>query len=134
MRGLFVSCSHGPDKCIQSQQTARQLASWDCPGTDLVTSSLPAEGWQALFHGANLLHAISLDSTLLDFGSQSRLKSGEHRTLTVTNHTGVKLTAFIAGPLAVTQQQGQANAAPEVFQVRRHHTLPCMGDDGYVKP
>ncbi len=94
------------------------------PGADLATSSPPAEGWQALFHGTDLLHAISLDSTLLDFGSQSRLKSGEHRTLTVTNHTSVKLTAFIAGPLAVTQQQGQATAAPEVFQVGQPHTLP----------
>lgn len=51
----------------------------------------------------------------INFGSCSRLSTGSHKTLTVTNSTNGKVTAF----LAVPDWQGYGSPAPshKVFQV-----------------
>ena len=51
----------------------------------------------------------------IDFGSCSRLSTGSHKTLTVTNNTTAKVTAFLAVP--DWQGYGSQPHAHQVFQV-----------------
>lgn len=59
----------------------------------------------------------------LNFGSCSRLSTGSHKTLTVTNSSNAKVTAF----LAVPEWQGYGSQAQthKVFQVCLQSLGPC---------
>lgn len=62
---------------------------------------------------------MTVTESELDFGSCSRLSTGTHKTLTVTNSTNAKVTAF----LVVPEWRGYGSQAltHKVFQVGPLH-------------
>jgi hypothetical protein len=53
----------------------------------------------------------------LDFGTSSRLSASEHKTVTVTNNTSAKVTAFFGVPGWQDPSAGPGSALKPVFQV-----------------
>ncbi len=64
--------------------------------------------------GQDPASAVSLDAQLLDFGACSRLTPSEYKTVTVTNRTTAKVTAFFTTPSWLDPNTGEAKP---VFQV-----------------
>jgi hypothetical protein len=75
------------------------------------------DGWSLLFGGQDPGGAVSVDTAELDFGSVSRLSASEYRSVTVTNHTPAKLSAFIAVPDWADPGAPAGEAPKPVFQV-----------------
>ncbi|EFJ47120.1 hypothetical protein VOLCADRAFT_92245 [Volvox carteri f. nagariensis] len=53
------------------------------------------DGWPLMFFGQDPAGAVVVDTDALEFGSCSRLSAAEYRSVTVTNRTPAKLTAFV---------------------------------------
>ena len=65
--------------------------------------------------GSDPQEAVALSTHDLNFGSCSRLSPGGHKTLTVTNNTNAKVTAFLVVP--GWQGHGSQTHMHQVFQV-----------------
>ncbi|KXZ53757.1 hypothetical protein GPECTOR_6g674 [Gonium pectorale] len=78
---------------------------------------LGPDSWTLVFGGQDPAHALEVDPEVLDFGTTSRLRGGEYRTVTLTNTTAAKLTAFFVVP--EWQDPGAPPGEPPkpVFQV-----------------
>ena len=74
------------------------------------------------FDTAQAQAAISISAQELDFGSCSRLSPANHHTLTVTNTTAAKVTAFLSVP--TWQGYGSQAQPQQVFQVGFCHLPP----------
>ncbi|GLC34162.1 Cilia- and flagella-associated protein 65 [Pleodorina starrii] len=75
------------------------------------------DGWPLVFFGQDPGGAVRVDTDTLDFGSCSRLSAAEYRSVTVTNTTPAKLTAFVVVPDWLDPGAGPGEAPRQVFQV-----------------
>ncbi|GIL85005.1 hypothetical protein Vretimale_9849 [Volvox reticuliferus] len=75
------------------------------------------DGWPLLFFGQDPGGAVVVDTDLLDFGSCSRLSAAEYRSVTVTNTTPAKMTAFIVVPDWIDPGAAPGEPPRPVFQV-----------------
>ncbi|GIL53686.1 hypothetical protein Vafri_9323 [Volvox africanus] len=75
------------------------------------------DGWPLTFFGQDPGGAVVVDKDLLDFGSCSRLSAAEYRSVTVTNTTPAKLTAFILIPDWIDPGAAPGEPPRPVFQV-----------------
>jgi len=73
------------------------------------------EAWEGFFMSPDPQQAVSLSAHELNFGSCSRLSPGGHKTLTVTNATNAKVTAFLVVP--GWQGLSSQSQMQQVFQV-----------------
>lgn len=73
------------------------------------------EAWEGFFVSSDPQQAVSLSAHELNFGSCSRLSPGGHKTLTVTNTTNAKVTAFLVVP--GWQGLSSQSQMQQVFQV-----------------
>ena len=73
------------------------------------------ESWDGFFRGSDPQQAVALSAFELNFGSCSRLSPGGHKTLTVSNTTNAKVTAFLVVP--AWQGHGSQTHMHQVFQV-----------------
>ncbi|KAL0033550.1 hypothetical protein WJX79_003070 [Trebouxia sp. C0005] len=83
------------------------------------------EAWEGFFVSPDPQHAVSLSAHELNFGSCSRLSPGGHKTLTVTNATNAKVTAFLVVPgwqglSSQSQLQQVFQVFPEQMDIRAH--------------
>ncbi|DBA87452.1 TPA: hypothetical protein ACH3X1_004491 [Trebouxia sp. C0004] len=83
------------------------------------------EAWEGFFVSPDPQQAVSLSAHELNFGSCSRLSPGGHKTLTVTNATNAKVTAFLVvpgwrGQSSQSQLQQVFQVFPEQMDIRAH--------------
>lgn len=71
--------------------------------------------WEGFFRESHPHQMVTATDRELNFGSCSRLSSGTHKTLTVTNSTNAKATAFLVVP--DWQGYGSQPMTHKVFQV-----------------
>ena len=72
---------------------------------------------------------VTVSDSELNFGSCSRLSTGSHKVLTVTNTTAAKVTAFLAVP--DWQGYGSQAQAHQVFQVGAFCQTVQRADDAF---
>lgn len=112
-----------------------------------VTQLVGPDGWTLVFDGQDPAGAIRVDAEQLDFGSCSRLSASEYRSVTVTNTTAAKLTAFVVvpewqdpgappgeAPKPAFQVSGTAPSCIPVNTHHHHHTSPVPPSTPYVYP
>ncbi|KAL0051980.1 hypothetical protein WJX82_005745 [Trebouxia sp. C0006] len=83
------------------------------------------EAWEGFFVSPDPQQAVLLSAHELNFGSCARLSPGGHKTLTVTNSTNAKVTAFLVVPgwqglSSQSQMQQVFQVFPEQMDIRAH--------------
>lgn len=91
---------------------SHQTCNYGCPAGQ--------ESWDGFFRGSDPQQAVALSAHELNFGSCSRLSPGGHKTLTVSNATNAKVTAFLVVP--AWQGHGSQTHMHQVFQVSMEQT------------
>lgn len=122
---LPASCSPGMAPASLRRLSSPGVVRLDTasPGGEAAaTASLPGgpDAWPLLFEGPDPAASVTVDTELLDYGTCSRLSSGEHKVVTMTNNTDAKLLAFVSVPGwrdAAAGQGGASNGSQCVFQV-----------------
>ena len=84
--------------------------------------------WQSFFSRPSNAQPVSISSSELKFGACSRLSPGSHKTLTVSNNTDAKLTAFLAMPK--WKGSGAQAQTHQVFQVCNQGHPLCAQAEG----